>query len=192
MRSKSSPLEENNEKDLEIAKLVDEKERIYLENENLRTDLTSKEDKIQDLEQQLKTMTENQMAASSNTLVGSTIQVAGTGHNFQFSGKENDAEEEDSIVEPTTTSQLEQSLSEAESKISELLKVKEKFAEVRAENSTLAMNLSEMQQDVNLMTRTAQACALIPLAVVLLAMLAYYFPYFGAGSGSSPPSTPPQ
>jgi len=194
VRSKSSPLEENNEKDLEIAKLVDEKERIYLENENLRTDLTSKEDKIQDLEQQLKTMTENQMAASSNTLVGSTIQVAGTGHNFQFSGKGDDDTEadDDSIVEPTTTSQLEQSLSEAESKISELLKVKEKFAEVRAENSTLAMNLSEMQQDVNLMTRTAQACALIPLAVVLLAMLAYYFPYFGAGSGSSPPSTPPQ
>ena len=67
--------------------------------------------------------------------------------------------------------------------------MKEKFAEVSAENSTLAMNLSEMQQEMNLMTRTATACALIPLAVVLLAMFAYYFPFFGFfggnGSGSS-------
>ena len=184
MRSKSSPLEENNEKDLEIAKLVMEKEQICSENENLRTDLTSQQDKIQDLEQQLKTaMEDSQMAASStSTLIGSTVQISGS--TVKFSGKD------DTEADDNTTSQLEQSLSEAETKISELLKVKEKFAEVRAENSTLAMNLSEMQQEVNLMTRTASACALIPLAVVLLAMLAYYFPYFGAGSGSSTP--PPQ
>merc|ERR1712088_51563 len=100
-------------------------------------------------------------ASSTSTLVGSTIS---TGNGNGSTGNTN-----------SVNSQLEK----AESKISELLKVKEKFAEVSAENSTLAMNLSEMQQEMNLMTRTATACALIPLAVVLLAMFAYYFPFFG-------------
>merc|ERR1712008_89617 len=121
---------------------------------------------IEDLEQQLKPTSESQLmaASSTSTLVGSTVQ----------------------IPNPANNPQLEQSLSEAESKISELLKVKEKFAEVSAENSTLAMNLSEMQQEMNLMTRTATACVIIPLAVVLLAMFAYYFPFFGFGGGSNP------
>merc|ERR1712008_552526 len=126
---------------------------------------------IEDLEQQLKPTSESQLmaASSTSTLVGSTVQ----------------------IPNPANNPQLEQSLSEAESKISELLKVKEKFAEVSAENSTLAMNLSEMQQEMNLVTRTATACALIPLAVVLLAMFAYYFPFFGffGGNGSSSSGT---
>ena len=162
----STPLtEENNEKDLEIAKLTNDKEQICSENERLRTDLDSHLQMIEDLKQQINSMSDSQslMAASStSTLVGSTVQ----------------------IPNPATNPQLEQSLSEAESKISELLKVKEKFAEVSAENSTLAMNLSEMQQEMNLMTRTATACAIIPLAVVLLAMFAYYFPFFGGGSSS--------
>merc|ERR1739844_92361 len=108
-------------------------------------------------------------ASSTSTLVGSTIQIASAGNGS--TGNTN-----------SVNSQLEK----AESKISELLKVKEKFAEVSAENSTLAMNLSEMQQEMNLMTRTATACAIIPLAVVLLAVSAYYFPFFGffGGSGS--------
>jgi len=162
------PPEENNEKDLEIAKLSDEKEQICSENERLRTDLNSHLQMIEDLEQQLKSMSESQLmaASSTSTLVGSTVQ----------------------IPNPATNPQLEQSLSEAESKISELLKVKEKFAEVSAENSTLAINLSEMQQEMNLMTRTATACAIIPLVVVLLAMFAYYFPFFGGGGGGSSPN----
>lgn len=79
-----------------------------------------------------------------------------------------------------STVNLEKSLSEAEAKISELLKVKEKYAEVSAENSNLATNLSEMQQEMDLMslqTKTATGCALIPIAVVILAMLASYFPF---------------
>merc|ERR1739844_355665 len=154
---------EKNEIDDKIAKLNDEKEQICSENERLRTDLNSHLQIIEDLEQQVKSMTDSQLMAdsSTSTLVGSTISA----------GNAN-----------CVNSQLEK----AESKISELLKVKEKFAEVSAENSTLAMNLSEMQQEMNLMTRTATACALIPLAVVLLAMFAYYFPFFGffGGSGS--------
>ena len=156
----------DNEKDLEIAKLHDEKEQVCSENERLRTDLTSQLQMIEDLEEKVKNLTaESQLmaASSTSTLVGSTVQIVGNS--------------------TSSNPQLEQSLSNAESKISELLKVKEKFAEVSAENSTLATNLSEMQQEMNLMTRTATACALIPLAVVLLAMFAYYFPFFVGGSG---------
>ena len=162
---------ENNEIDDKIAKLNDEKEQICSENERLRTDLNSHLQIIEDLEQQVKSMTDSQLmaASSTSTLVGSTIQIASAGNGS--TGNTN-----------SVNSQLEK----AESKISELLKVKEKFAEVSAENSTLAMNLSEMQQEMNLMTRTATACAIIPLAVVLLAMFAYYFPFFGFGGGSSP------
>jgi len=166
---------ENNEIDDKIAKLNDEKEQICSENERLRTDLNSHLQTIEDLEQQVKSMTDSQLmaASSTSTLVGSTIQT-GNGSGSPAGSNTN-----------SVNSQLEK----AESKISELLKVKEKFAEVSAENSTLAMNLSEMQQEMNLMTRTATACALIPLAVVLLAMFAYYFPFFGFfggnGSGSS-------
>merc|ERR1712037_592990 len=166
---------ENNEIDDKIAKLNDEKEQISSENERLRTDLNSHLQTIEDLEQQVKSMTDSQLMAASSTsaLVVSTIQT-GNGSGSPSGSNTN-----------SVNSQLEK----AESKISELLKVKEKFAEVSAENSTLAMNLSEMQQEMNLMTRTATACALIPLAVVLLAMFAYYFPFFGFfggnGSGSS-------
>merc|ERR1719369_1466343 len=81
---------------------------------------------------------------------------------------------------PNPTHQLEKSLVDAEAKINELLKVKEKYAEVSAEKSTLAMNLSEMQQEMNLMslqTRTATICALIPIAIVVLAMLASSIPF---------------
>jgi len=169
---------ENNEIyiDDKIAKLNDEKEQISSENERLRTDLNSHLQIIEDLEHQVKSMTDSQLmaASSTSTLVGSTIQIASAGNGNGSSGNTN-----------SVNSQLEK----AESKISELLKVKEKFAEVSAENSTLAINLSEMQQEMNLMTRNATACALIPLAVVLLAMFAYYFPFFGFfggnGSGSS-------
>jgi len=166
---------ENNEIDDKIAKLNDEKEQICSENERLRTDLNSHLQTIEDLEQQVKSMTDSQLmaASSTSTLVGSTIQTTSAGNDSTGSN----------------TNSVNSQLEKAESKISELLKVKEKFAEVSAENSTLAMNLSEMQQEMNLMTRTATACALIPLAVVLLAMFAYYFPFFGFfggnGSGSS-------
>ena len=173
---------ENNEIyiDDKIAKLNDEKEQICSENERLRTDLNSHLQIIEDLEHQVKSMTDSQLmaASSTSTLVGSTIQIASAAGNGNGSTGSN-------------TNSVNSQLEKAESKISELLKVKEKFAEVSAENSTLAINLSEMQQEMNLVTRTATACALIPLAVVLLAMFAYYFPFFGffGGNGSSSSGT---
>jgi len=172
---------ENNEIyiDDKIAKLNDEKEQICSENERLRTDLNSHLQIIEDLEHQVKSMTDSQLmaASSTSTLVGSTIQIASAGNGNGSTG--------------SNTNSVNSQLEKAESKISELLKVKEKFAEVSAENSTLAINLSEMQQEMNLVTRTATACALIPLAVVLLAMFAYYFPFFGffGGNGSSSSGT---
>ena len=154
----SEPKVVDNEKDdqIEIAKLIEEKESVCSENESLRADLASKLQLIEDYEQK-------QMAASStSTLVGS-VQVPNVSH-------------------------LEKSLNEAEAKIGELLKVKEKYAEVTAEKCNLAMNLSEMQQEMNLMslqTRTATFCALIPVAIVFLAILASYVPFFGSSSSTS-------
>ena len=143
-------------KEAEINKLKEEKEAVCSENEQLRADLASQLQLIEDLEQK-------QMAASSSTLVAS-------------------------VQQSPNTAELEKSLCEAEAKISELLKVKEKYAEVSAEKSNLAMNLSEMQQEMNLMslqTRTATFCALIPIAIVFLAMLASYVPFFGGGSSTT-------
>ena len=143
------------DKSQEIAKLTEEKEIICSENETLRADLASKLQLIEDL----------QMASSmTSTLVGS-VQA-----------------------NPNEVANLEKSLNEAEAKIGELLKVKEKFAEISAEKSNLAMNLSEMQQEMNLMslqTRTATFCALIPVAIVFLAILASYVPFFGTSASTS-------
>lgn len=139
----------------EIAKLSQEKEEICSENERLRADLAAHLQVIEDYEQK-------QMAASSSsTLVGSVV------HNIR------------------PNEDLEKSLMEAEAKISELLKVKEKYAEVSAEKSTLAINLSELQQEMNLMslqTKTATTCAIIPIIVIVLAMLASYIPFFGSSA----------
>ena len=91
----------------------------------------------------------------------------------------------------TSAPTLEKSLVDAEAKINELMKVKEKYAEVSAEKNSMAMNLSEMQQEMNVMslqTRTATACALIPIGIVVLAMLASYIPFFPSFFGGTPPS----
>lgn len=147
------------EKDAEIAKLTEEKEQICSENERLRADLASSMQLIEDFEQK-------QMALSStSTLVGSTI------HNTSLNEQK-----------------LEKSLLEAESKINELLKVKEKYAEVSAEKSDLVLNLSEMKEEMNLMslqTKTATACALIPLGIIILAILASYVPFMPNFFGGS-------
>lgn len=75
--------------------------------------------------------------------------------------------------------ELEQLLQEAERKITELLKIKEKFVEVDAEKSNLALNLSELEEEMDvlsLQTRTATACSLIPLAILVLAVVVAYLP----------------
>ena len=134
----------------QIAKLKEEQEKVCTENQTLKSELASQLKVIEDLEQK-------QMASSSaSTLVGSAI-----------------------IASNPNNEKLEQSLNEAQAKISELLKVKEKYAEVSAEKSALAMNMSEMKEEMNLLTmqtKTATACALIPIAVVIFAVMMSYFP----------------
>ena len=134
----------------EIAKLKEDNEKVSAENQTLKSELASQLKVIEDLEQK-------QMAwSSASTLVGSSI-----------------------IANNPNNEKLEQSLNEAQAKISELLKVKEKYAEVSAEKSALAMNMSEMKEEMNLLTmqtKTATACALIPIAVVIFAVMMSYFP----------------
>ena len=136
----------------QIAKLKEEQEKVCTENQTLKSELASQLKVIEDLEQKY-------MASSSaSTLVGSSIIASSN---------------------PNNEEKLEQSLNEAQAKISELLKVKEKYAEVSAEKSALAMNMSEMKEEMNLLTmqtKTATACALIPIAVVIFAVMMSYFP----------------
>ena len=149
---------DDQEKLEEIAKLIEEKEKVCAENETLRADLASHLQVIEDYEQK-QIMT----SSSTSTLIGSSIQII----NPNGGGNGNP--------------QIEQSLTEAQAKISELLKVKEKFAEVSAENSSLSLNMSEMKEEMNLLTlqtKTATACALIPIAVVIFAIMMSYFPIF--------------
>ena len=149
---------DDQEKLEEIAKLIEEKEKVCAENETLRADLASHLQVIEDYEQK-QIMT----SSSTSTLIGSSIQII----NPNGGGNGNP--------------QIEQSLTEAQAKISELLKVKEKFAEVSAENSSLSLNMSEMKEEMNLLTlqtKTATACALIPIAVVIFAIMMSYFSIF--------------
>ncbi len=83
------------------------------------------------------------------------------------------------LMNTSSSANLEKSLLEAESKISELLKVKEKYAEVNEENSKMATSMSELREEMNLMgwqTKAATVCAIVPVAVVLLAFLVSYLP----------------
>ena len=84
-------------------------------------------------------------------------------------------------------SQLEQSLNEANDKISELLKVKEKFAEVDTEKTNLANNLSELEEEMDVLsfqTRTATACSMVPLVILVFAIMVAYLPYFSSLFGT--------
>lgn len=93
-----------------------------------------------------------------------------------------------STLVKSTTNNLEQSLMEAEDKITELLKVKEKYAELASEKASLANSLSEKEEEMNvlsLQTRTATACALVPLVVIVLAVCMAYLPYFSTLFGTA-------
>ena len=159
---------DSTEKLEEIAKLIEEKENVCVENETLRAELASHLQVIEDYEQK-------QMEFSStSTLIGSSIQVINPENTTGNGNGNNDGNS-------SSNPQIEQSLIEAQAKISELLKVKEKFAEVSADNSSLSLNMSEMKEEMNLLTlqtKTATACALIPIAVVIFAIMMSYFSIF--------------
>ena len=84
-------------------------------------------------------------------------------------------------------SNLEKSLNEANNKISELLKVKEKYAEVDLEKTNLGHNLSELEEEMDVLsfqTRTATAFSVVPLGILLLAIMVAYLPYLSSLFGT--------
>ena len=84
-------------------------------------------------------------------------------------------------------SNLEKSLNEANNKISELLKVKEKYAEVDLEKTNLGHNLSELEEEMDVLsfqTRTATAFSVVPLAILVLAIMVAYLPYLSSLFGT--------
>jgi len=86
------------------------------------------------------------------------------------------------------TAELERSLSEAESKISELLKIKERYAEIDAERSNLAANLSLRESEISeltLQSRTATACSVLPLALLVFAIIVAYLPSLSSIFGTA-------
>ena len=82
---------------------------------------------------------------------------------------------------------LEKALNEANNKISELLKVKEKYAEVDQEKTNLGNNLSELEEEMDVLsfqTRTATAFSVVPLGILLLAIMIAYLPYLSSLFGT--------
>ena len=90
-------------------------------------------------------------------------------------------------IESGDISQLEKSLNEANDKISELLKVKERYAEVDLEKTNLGNNLSELEEEMDVLsfqTRTATACSMVPLVILVLAIMVAYLPYLSSLFGT--------
>ena len=83
--------------------------------------------------------------------------------------------------------ELEKSLNEANEKISDLLKVKEKYAEVDMEKTNLGNNLSELEEEMDVLsfqTRATTACSMIPLVILVLAIMVAYLPYLSSLFGT--------
>ena len=104
-------------------------------------------------------------------------------------GRENDKypEKPEAKGDSKIITDLEKSLNEANNKISELLKVKEKYAEVDQEKTNLGHNLSELEEEMDVLsfqTRTATAFSVVPLGILLLAIMVAYLPYLSSLFGT--------
>jgi len=104
-------------------------------------------------------------------------------------GRENDksSEKPEAKGDSKIITDLEKSLNEANNKISELLKVKEKYAEVDQEKTNLGHNLSELEEEMDVLsfqTRTATAFSVVPLGILLLAIMVAYLPYLSSLFGT--------
>ena len=95
---------------------------------------------------------------------------------------------EKSVVSVDKMSRLESALLEAETKISELLRVKEKFAELSEEklNQTLSLNeLEEQVESLSFQSRIATCLAVFPIFVLCLAICMAYLPVFSSLFGTA-------
>jgi hypothetical protein len=98
------------------------------------------------------------------------------------------ADLENSLDSTRKILELERALQESENKISELLRVKEKFAELSEEklNQTLSLNELEEQVDtLSFQSRIATSLAVFPLLVLFLAIFAAYLPVFSTLFGTA-------
>ena len=132
----------------QLAKITSEKETLLIDNERLKLSVEKFQNTVHDSQDK---MTREEQR-----------------HNL-----ETDLESRDVI-------ELERALNEANEKISELLKVKEKYAEVDLEKTNIGNNLSELEEEMDVLsfqTRTATACSMIPLAILVLALMVAYLPY---------------
>ena len=77
------------------------------------------------------------------------------------------------------------SLAEAEEKIAQLLKVKERYAVEREANSRLETSVVELEKEVSRLgsySQTATAVAAVPIAILFLYFLSYFMSIFGGSS----------
>ena len=135
--------------------------KITSDNENLLTDNKRLQESVQKTENMLHVCQEN-------TTPGEQIKDISSG-------------------ESNYISELETSLNEANDKISELLKVKERYAEVDLEKTNLGHNLSELEEEMDVLsfqTRTATACSMVPLVILVLAIMVAYLPYLSSLFGT--------
>lgn len=80
---------------------------------------------------------------------------------------------------------LNDSLAEAEEKIAQLLKVKERYAVEREANSRLETSVVELEKEVSRLgsySQTATAVAAVPIAILFLYFLSYFMSIFGGSS----------
>ena len=78
---------------------------------------------------------------------------------------------------------LNDSLAEAEEKIAQLLKVKERYAEEREANSRLEISVAELEKEVSRLgsySQTATAVAAVPIAILFLYFLSYFMSFFSS------------
>ena len=88
----------------------------------------------------------------------------------------------------SSSASLNESLHEAEEKITQLLKVKERFAEVTQTNARLETSVAELEREVEklgMQSQTATACAVVPIAVLLLAFIVTYMPTLASLFGTA-------
>ena len=138
----------------QLAKITSEKENLLIDNKRLEASAEKFQNMLHKC-QESKSVKENVLDASSD--------------------------------DPSLLNQLETSLHEANEKISELLKVKEKYAEVDLEKTNLGNNLSELEEEMDVLsfqTRTATACSMVPLVILVLAIMVAYLPYLSSLFGT--------
>jgi len=86
-----------------------------------------------------------------------------------------------------SSSQLEQSLVEAEEKIAGLLQVKEKLFNVQAEKERLEGDVTRLEEELSIIavaSRTLTACTVIPIIVLLVAIVMAFLPWISSIFGT--------